>query len=185
MDMIAAINPMMIRMMDHFGQAINPDDLLNRMPINRSIMTPTGYNRNWMIIPRNDQIILDENAKTKMMTAKDGSFQVCIDVHHFQPKEIHIKTIAHTIIVEGKHEERTDDHGFIERKFTRKYQLPSNYDIEHVISSISSDGILTIKAPPPSVMIEGKKQRIIPIMHTGPAHLNVKEPHMKIAEGKK
>ena len=51
------------------------------------------------------------------------------------------------IVVEGKHEEKQDEHGFISRQFTRKYLVPEQCDLEHVKSSLSSDGVLTITAP--------------------------------------
>ena len=34
---------------------------------------------------------------------KDG-FQACVDVHHFAPSEVTVKTVDNQIIVEGKHE---------------------------------------------------------------------------------
>jgi crystallin, alpha B len=179
--MMKTFDPMAAHMMDHFGLGIHPEELLglhNRMmlPASQSLL-PTGYNRNWAMLPRREQQILDENARTKMTTAKDGSFQVCVDVHHFKPNEIHVSTKERNIVIEGKHEERTDDHGVIERKFVRKYTLPEGYDVEHLDSSLSSDGILTVKAPPPPA-VKGGQGRILPIHHTGPAHLTVKD-HQK------
>lgn len=91
--------------------------------------------------------------------SKDG-FQVCVDVQHFLPKEIEVKTENNTIIVNAKHEEKEDEHGFISREFTRRYTLPEGYKAEDVVSTLSSDGILTIKAPSPAAVegeIEGKK----------------------------
>lgn len=129
---------------------------------------------------------------------KDG-FQACVDVHHFQPSEVTVKTVDHTVIIEGKHEERDDGHGSVERHFVRKYVLPKEYDMNQVHSTLSSDGVLTIKvidyfqmclinwinwffcvqAPPPA--IEGSNERHVPITHIPtPAHLSVK--HNKKSE---
>jgi HSP20 family molecular chaperone IbpA len=105
-------------------------------------------------------------------TGKDG-FQVCVDVQQFNPNEISVKTVDNFVVIEGKHEEREDDHGFISRQFTRRYALPKGYDPNTVTSSLSSDGVLTIKAPPPQAL--ESNERVIPILHTGPAHLSVKE----------
>nr|QER78230.1 small heat shock protein Hsp20.3 [Sitodiplosis mosellana] len=102
---------------------------------------------------------------------KDG-FQVCVDVQHFLPKEIEVKTENNTVIVHAKHEEKEDDHGYISREFTRRYTLPQEFKIEDVTSTLSSDGILTITAPSPTPAVEGKVHHI-PIQQTGPAHLNV------------
>lgn len=105
-------------------------------------------------------------------TGKDG-FQVCVDVQQFNPNEISVKTVDNFVIIEGKHEEREDQHGYISRQFTRRYALPKGYDPDTVTSSLSSDGVLTIKAPPPKAL--ESNERVIPITHTGPAHLSVKE----------
>lgn len=78
-------------------------------------------------------------------TSKDG-YQACIDVHHFRPFEISVKTCDNTITIEGKHTERRDDHGYISRQFTRRYTLPFGYDSNTVTYEISSDGVLTLKA---------------------------------------
>lgn len=74
-------------------------------------------------------------------------FQVILDVQQFSPDEIIVKTVDNNIIVEAKHEERKDEHGFITRHFIRRYILPSSHDSLQVTSSLSSDGVLTITAP--------------------------------------
>ncbi|XP_055911877.1 heat shock protein 23-like [Eupeodes corollae] len=104
---------------------------------------------------------------------KDG-FQVCMDVQQFKPSELTVKVVDDAVIVEGKHEEREDDHGYISRHFVRRYALPKNYDSDKVISTLSSDGVLTVSIPKPA--IENKPaEKVIQIQQTGPAHLNVKE----------
>ncbi|KAJ8963110.1 hypothetical protein NQ318_018575 [Aromia moschata] len=50
--------------------------------------------------------------------------QVILDVQQFAPNEIVVKTNGNSIIVEGKHEEKQDEHGFISRHFVRRYVLP-------------------------------------------------------------
>lgn len=101
------------------------------------------------------QVQLDEN-----------KFQVSVDVQQFSPEEITVKTSGDdTIIIEGKHEERPDEHGFVSRQFVRKYVLPKGHDINKVASSLSSDGVLTITAPRVE-SVEGQEKRV-PIMHTG------------------
>jgi hypothetical protein len=95
-------------------------------------------------------------------------------VHHFQPNEITVKTIDNSVVIEGKHEEREDGHGSVTRHFVRRYTLPKEYEMSSVHSSLSSDGVLTIKAPLPAIKANGEK--IVPISHTNmPAHLNLKD----------
>lgn len=108
---------------------------------------------------------------------KDG-FQVCMDVTQFKPNELQVKVVDKMIVVEGKHEERQDDHGYISRHFVRKYTLPQGYDPEKVVSTLSSDGVLTVAVPKPQ--LEDKSEgRVIQIQQTGPAHLNVKKNDQK------
>lgn len=77
-----------------------------------------------------------------------------IDVHLFEPKEISVKTVDHTIVVECNHDSRPDFHGpSVERHFVRKFNLPSDYDMTLVKSTLSNDGILQLEAPKPEVKI--------------------------------
>lgn len=93
--------------------------------------------------------------------------QVILDVQQFAPEEITVKATNNSVVVEGKHEEKPDEHGFISRQFTRRYILPTGYEVADLTSTLSSDGVLTItapKRPPPN-----SGERIIPITKTGPA----------------
>lgn len=49
--------------------------------------------------------------------------------------------------VEGKHEEKHEEHGQIYRHFVRKYVLPEDCDIKSLESKLSSHGVLSITAP--------------------------------------
>jgi HSP20 family molecular chaperone IbpA len=74
-------------------------------------------------------------------------------VHFFEPSEITVKTIDHTIIVECNHESRSDFHGQVERHLVRKFNLPFEYDMSLVKSTLSKDGILQLEALKPQVKI--------------------------------
>ncbi|XP_061395133.1 heat shock protein 23-like [Musca vetustissima] len=104
---------------------------------------------------------------------KDG-FQVCMDVAQFKPNELTVKVVDNCIVIEGKHEEREDEHGYIQRHFVRRYVLPKGYDAEKVASTLSSDGVLTVSVPKPQIE-DKSNERVIQIQQTGPAHLNVKQ----------
>lgn len=112
----------------------------------------------------------------------DG-FQISLDVQHFLPSEITVKTIDDFIEIEAKHEEREDEHGYVSRHFRRRYHLPEHFRIADVVSSISSDGILTVKVPPATPASKEGVVRHIQIHQTGPARLNVadkkEEPEKK------
>ncbi|XP_072302785.1 heat shock protein beta-1 [Eucyclogobius newberryi] len=75
------------------------------------------------------------------------SWKVSLDVNHFSPEELVVKTKDGVVEISGKHEEKKDEHGFVSRCFTRKYTLPSSANVEKVTSSLSPEGVLTVEAP--------------------------------------
>ncbi|EAT37330.1 AAEL010664-PA [Aedes aegypti] len=100
-------------------------------------------------------------------SCKDG-FSVNVDVSHFQPEEISVQQEDGWIKVEGKHEERRDHHGFVSRHFLRKYRLPEGHDSDKMVSTLSSDGILTIRAPKVAALEDAPKDaKEIPVVQTG------------------
>lgn len=111
----------------------------------------------------------DELYKRKGYIGKDG-LQVRLDVKHFHASEITVKTIDNFIVVDAQHEEKEDEHGYVFRHFERRYPLPIGFKSENVISSISSDGILTVTAPKTS---DGSQVRHLKIERTGPIRSNV------------
>lgn len=99
--------------------------------------------------------------------AKDG-FLVSLNVEHFAPNEINVKVIDNSILVEGKHEERSENgDSYVSRHFTRRYVLPDAFSVKDIMSTLSSDGILTVKVPPKE--IDPQNVRNIRIQQTGPA----------------
>ncbi|XP_036995059.2 heat shock protein beta-1 [Artibeus jamaicensis] len=76
-------------------------------------------------------------------------WRVSLDVNHFAPEELTVKTKDGVVEITGKHEERQDEHGYISRCFTRKYTLPPGVDPTLVSSSLSPEGTLTVEAPMP------------------------------------
>lgn len=154
----------------HFGLGMTPQDVLTILALPQRNQ---GYLRNW----RNLQAA-DQDVGSTIKEDKD-KFQVNLDVQHFAPEEITIKTADGYLIVEAKHEERQDDHGFISRSFTRRYALPEGVEPDLVTSKLSTDGVLSIvaplKAPPKS-----SNERVVPIIQTGPVK---KEEHQGQIEG--
>ncbi|XP_003741767.2 heat shock protein 67B1 [Galendromus occidentalis] len=89
-------------------------------------------------------------------------FSVRLDVGHYGPDDIEVKTIDQKVVVRGKHDDRSDEIGTISRQFTRKIQLPKDIQPESVKCSLTSDGYLVIDAPrrpekPPA------NERVVPI----------------------
>jgi crystallin alpha B len=86
-----------------------------------------------------------------------------------------VKTVNNFVVVEGKHEERQDEHGFISRQFQRRYKLPNDVEADTVVSELSSDGVLTIFAPK-KALPAATGERIVPISHTQTSALKAETP---------
>lgn len=175
---------------DDFGFGIHPLEIFRPMRHGHSLMLQPRrrhypYDRAQVLASRSARLGKDTAECSSLIptVGKDG-FQVCMDVSQFKPNELTVKTVDKTVIVEGKHEEREDDHGMIQRHFIRKYTLPKDYDPKDVLSTISSDGVLTVKAPPPPSKAIKANERVVQIQQTGPAHLSVKAPEETNSEGK-
>jgi len=172
---------------DDFGYGIHPMDIFRPRHGHSMLVHPRRrnlpYDRSLSLARRAARLASRGSGDADALVhsvGKDG-FQVCMDVSQFKPNELVVKTVDKTVVIEGKHDERQDDHGLIQRHFIRKYTLPKDYDANDVVSTISSDGVLTVKAPPPSN--KATNERVVQITHTGPAHLSVKAPEDVGSEG--
>ncbi|CAG2057408.1 unnamed protein product [Timema podura] len=74
-------------------------------------------------------------------------FKVTLDVQQFKSDELTVKTVDNYIVIEGKHNENKDQLCIISNEFKRSYLIPNYVDIDHLTSSLSSDGLLTVHAP--------------------------------------
>ncbi|CAF4920926.1 unnamed protein product [Pieris macdunnoughi] len=150
------------RLLDqHFGMGLRRDDLLSSL----STLPSSSLLRNSYFRPWRTSLARQESSSTINLTKE--KFEVILDVQQFAPEDITVKACNNSVVVEGKHEEKQDEHGFVSRQFTRRYILPTGYDVADVVSSLSSDGVLTITAPKRAPLNSG--ERIIPITKTGPA----------------
>jgi crystallin alpha B len=84
------------------------------------------------------------------------------------------------VTVEGKHEEKEDEHGYISRHFVRKYVLPKTHDVNKIESKLSIDGVFTITAP--KIVTESTDCRDIPIIQTGQPSKAVLEKKEEVKE---
>nr|AKS40079.1 small heat shock protein 21.7 [Grapholita molesta] len=106
------------------------------------------------------------------ITSDNEKFQINVDVQHFKPEDISVKVINKHVIVEGKHEEQKDQHGFVSRQFVRRYALPEGCLPDTVQSNLSSDGVLTVTAPK-VLALPSTGERIVPIAYTGPVQKQI------------
>lgn len=146
------------RLLDqNFGMTFSPKDVL--LPFFNGYST--NYYRPWKLFNE-----CGEKCSSTIYSTKD-KFKAILDVQHFKPNEISVRVNDREIIIEGKHEEREDDHGFISRQFIRRYALPKECPPDSVTSSLSSDGVLTIMATK-TVVKDIKDEKMIPIKMCGP-----------------
>nr|XP_033341556.1 protein lethal(2)essential for life-like [Megalopta genalis] len=140
---------------EHFKRLSSRDNFFDAPPL----PSFNEYFRPWRDMMRD----LEHQVGGATQTVERGQdkFQVIVDVQQFAPEEIVVKTDDKCITIEGKHEEKKDEHGYISRQFVRRYMLPQGYDIGHVKPSLSSDGVLTITAPRLALPAPG--ERIVPI----------------------
>ncbi|KAL7733778.1 hypothetical protein ACLKA6_011502 [Drosophila palustris] len=103
---------------------------------------------------------------------KHGNFEVKLDVGLFEPEELTVKLVNNCVVIEGKHEEREDDHGHVSRHFVRRYPVPKEYNAASISSTLTDEGVLSITVPP-LIAPDLEEERIIPIKHVGPSDLFV------------
>lgn len=133
------------RLLDqHFGLGLHRDDLTSlTSALPSPSLRPGGtYYRPWQGVAFNRQ-----NSGTSNLKSDEKQVQVILDVQQFGPGEITVKTSEGAVIVEGKHEEKQDEHGYVSRHFKRRYLLPKDVDMDQIMSSLSSDGVLTVSVP--------------------------------------
>ncbi|XP_068626825.1 protein lethal(2)essential for life-like [Battus philenor] len=156
------------RLLDQpFALTLTPGDVI------AAFSQPRDYYRPWKQL----STVLRDASTIKTDRNK---FQINLDVQHFAPDEITVKTSDGYVVIEGKHEEKKDEHGWVSRQFSRRYALPESCSVDAVQSRLSSDGVLTITAPletPPS------NERVVPIMHTGPVRTQPEGAKLQIGDG--
>ncbi|XP_071439971.1 protein lethal(2)essential for life-like [Hetaerina americana] len=118
--------------------------------------------------------------KSSVSLDKDG-FHVMMDVQQFSPEEITVKHVGNEVVVEGKHEEMPDEHGYISRHFVRRYILPKTVNADALTSNLSSDGVLTVAAPRVQPQDSGNLRQI-PISHTGMPAIKTKSAKHPVIE---
>lgn len=94
-----------------------------------------------------------------------------------------LQVVDKYVVVEGNHEEKQDDHGWISRKFTRRYLIPEQCNLEEVESKLSTDGILTISVPRKELPnLQG--ERVVSIQKTGKPAIREKSNEVKKTDEK-
>ncbi|EAT37332.1 AAEL010654-PA [Aedes aegypti] len=143
----------------HFATALLADDLFGAVTTcPRQNYRRHGYYRPW-------RTVRSQQDMGSFVDINNERFQINLDVQQFTPDEITVTVVDDTVVVEGKHEEKQDEHGYVSRQFMRKYKLPNGHEAEDVTSFISADGVLTVTAPR-KPLAEDLSERIVPITQT-------------------
>lgn len=154
----------------HFGSPFNSEDL-------PSSCTPCDTNMDTLMHrhhrhmphihhPYERRMMRKMSGGTSTIEADKDKFLVKLDVQQFAPDEVTVKVVGKKVMVEGKHEEQQDEHGWVSRQFLRKYMIPEQCDVDQLRSTLSSDGVLTIIVPKKISELD-EKERIIKIQNTG------------------
>ncbi|KAF6211506.1 hypothetical protein GE061_012018 [Apolygus lucorum] len=134
-----------------------------------------GYLRPWRRLSQLDSGI-------SQVKSDGNEFSVKLDVNHFKPEELKVKLDDDGyIVVQGEHEERSDQHGFISRQFRRRYKLPEDVMPDSFKSKLSTDGVLSITAAKKPVK-RGREREIEIIRTNQPA---IKKQDAEEIEAKK
>lgn len=151
------------RLLDqHFGLPLDPSDLYAPVTLPRDLRLTALYPRSYLRPWRTSTSAQDAGSTVQMDKEK---FQANLDVQQFKPEELSVRVDSdNTVIIEGKHEEKQDEHGLIFRHFIRKYTIPQTCDVTKLETRLSSDGVLSIMAPK---LQEDLKEINIPIVQTG------------------
>nr|XP_021194601.2 protein lethal(2)essential for life [Helicoverpa armigera] len=155
----------------HFALALTPEDILTMV----APQYTSDYYRPWKQL---SNLLRDVGSTIKADKAK---FQINLDVQHFAPEEISVKTADGFVIVEARHDEKRDQHGWVSRHFKRRYALPEGCTFDSVQSCLSSDGVLTVTAPlerPQAV-----NERVVPIIKTGPVKTQIDGSKTELGDG--
>ncbi|KAL7303726.1 hypothetical protein TKK_0003859 [Trichogramma kaykai] len=166
------------RLLDqHFGRDFfQPESFFNSSLFEMPRRVPYAYYRPMLELMKEAE---EQSSGYSIIKNDKDKFHVALDVKQFKPEEINVKVIDNYIVVEGKHEEKHDDHGTISRHFVRKYMVPEQCDPEKASSTLDSEGLLTITAPRKPEAIENKKERVLKIEKVST------KPQQQQVEGKK
>ncbi|GFS47855.1 hypothetical protein TNIN_115221 [Trichonephila inaurata madagascariensis] len=73
-------------------------------------------------------------------------FRIVLNVKQFLPTELELKIVDKELVVRGEHGSLLDEHGIVSRKFTRKFEIPDDVDVDTFRSLVDRNGLLVIEA---------------------------------------
>uniref|UniRef100_A0A0K8R996 Putative heat shock-related protein n=1 Tax=Ixodes ricinus TaxID=34613 RepID=A0A0K8R996_IXORI len=145
------------------------DDDFGSSFLDGELFDPPFYHQRFYIQPRNQERGHGHGHGSQAVVESDpNKFALRVDVRHFAPEEITVKTVDNCVVVHGKHEEKSDETGsYVKREFTRRYVLPEDVDPHTVTSSLSAGGLLAVEAPRKTPKEDPNKPVAITVHHEG------------------
>ncbi|KAK7067256.1 hypothetical protein SK128_020021 [Halocaridina rubra] len=106
---------------------------------------------------------MKEENQAVNVTSDNTSHKIVLDVHDFSEGDVKVKVIGEReVLVEGQIENKKEEASSVSMgKFSRRFLLPDDVDVDAISSVMSQDGILTIVAPKKKNLHSQEKARII------------------------
>merc|ERR1712012_1168488 len=100
------------------------------------------------------------------MVDDDTKMEISLNTSGYKPGELSVNVTDGQLIIEGKHEEKTESgHTMVSRHFRRQYGLSPNVKMTEVVSNLSQDGVLVVTVPKEKRIQEIKEDRKIDVEH--------------------
>merc|ERR1712121_289882 len=119
--------------------------------------------RKWMLPSILDDGMLKMNDSGVInMVDDDTKMEISLNTSGYKPGELSINVTDGQLVIEGKHEEKTESgHTMVSRHFRRQYGLSPNVKMTEVVSNLSQDGVLVVTVPKEKRIQEVKEDRKI------------------------
>lgn len=86
------------------------------------------------------------NAEVVEARIDSEGLYIKLNVSHYEPEELNVKLVNDRLTIAAKHEQKSDEHGFVSREFVREFTLPEAVDQDTIASRLTEDGHLIISA---------------------------------------
>merc|ERR1712130_1008874 len=78
----------------------------------------------------------------------ETKMEISLNTSGYSPSELSVNVADDVLIIEGKHEEKTQEgHSMVSRQFRRQYGLSSDVKKTEVVSNLSQDGVFVVTLP--------------------------------------
>merc|ERR1712227_517605 len=145
------------------AERTSSDKSLTRFDENSGWVLP----RKWMLPSILDDGMMKMNDSGVInMVDDDTKMEISLNTSGYKPGELSVNVTDGQLIIEGKHEEKTESgHTMVSRHFRRQYGLSPNVKMTEVVSNLSQDGVLVVTLPKEKRIQEIKEDRKIDVEH--------------------